>query len=369
LNLWEKYPTVNEAIKGLPGELQVLLTRHEAASLCSEWLRKKHPKEAFRESDSEALFNWDITGMWFSSKDRLHEALSIHRELYTLQCAAQSGHGWIHKGLALVRLRDWHRLLGHPWHEERYLLLTLIEDAVRAKGSIVPEKTGVYHRFRWERGRSDAEFRDIAERVWRVFSENSDLHEFPEDILSRLGSNLSKRAATYAEVDLYEINVEYASALYKRAANKDWKALERLASYELSCVPGFDVEMQRRTDASIFDVLIRLRGQFVDFRKELGTYMIGECKDLEKPVGTESIAYLAQNLTFHECSAGILFSWKGISGSEDMKFATLTVLRAYHHGGKFILVLAEEDFWNAAAGVPLQEILRERYEQVRFDTR
>lgn len=307
--------------------------------------------------------------MWFGSQNRFHEALSIHSELYSLLCAAQSGHGWIHKGQALVRLRDWHRLLGHPWHEERYLLLTLIEDAIRAKGSIVPERTGVYHRFRWEHGRSDAEFSEVAERSWKAFSDNSDLHEFPEEILCRLGSSLLKRAAAYTEADLYEINVEYASALYKRAADKDWRALERLASYELSCIGGFGVEAQKQTLASVFDVLIRLRGEFVDFRKDLGTYIIGECKDWDKPVGTESIAYLAQNLTFHECAAGILFSWSGISGSEDMKFAALTVLRAYHHSGRFILVLDKDDFGQAATGRPLQGILQEKYEKVRFDVR
>ena len=369
MNLWEQYPTILEAIKALPQELQRLLVRLEGARFSSEWLKQKYPKEAFRDSASEAVFNWDITGMWFASQNRLYEALSIHSELYSLMCAAQSGHGWIHKGLALVRLRDWHRQLGHPWHEERYLLLTLIEDAIRAKGSIVPEKTGIYHRFRWEHGRNDAEFNEIAERSWKTFSDNSDLHEFPEEILCRLGSSLSKRAAAYTEADLFEINVEYASVLYKRAHQKDWRALERLASYELSCIAGFGVESQKQTSASVFDVLIRLRGEFVDFRKELGTYIIGECKDWEKPVGTESIAYLAQNLTFHECAAGILFSWNGISGSTDMRFAALTVLRAYHHSGRFILVLDKEDFGQAAAGKPLQEILREKYEEVRFDVR
>jgi hypothetical protein len=237
LNLWEKYPTLQEAIKALPPELQRLLVRHEGARFSSEWLKQKYPKEAFRDSASEAVFNWDMTGMWFASQNRLYEALSIHSELYSLMCAAESGHGSIHKGLALVRLRDWHRRLEHPWHEERYLLLTLIQDAIRSKGSIIPENTGIYHRFRWEHGRSDAEFNEIAESAWKTFSDNSDLHEFPEEILCRLESSLSKRTAAYAEADLYEINVEYASMLYKRAAQKDWRALERLTSYELSTMP------------------------------------------------------------------------------------------------------------------------------------
>ena len=257
---------IPEALKSLPEELTRLLASPEAARLSSTWLNQKYRKEDFYQSDGEAVFSWDITGMWFASQNRFHKALSIHLELYSLLCAAQSGHGWIHKGQPLVRIRDWHRFLGHPWHEE-HLLLTVIEDAIATQGSINPETFGSYHRFRWEQGRSDLEFNDIAERSWKTFSDNSDLHEFPEEILDRLGSNLSRRAAAYTEADLYEINVEYASALYKRAAQKDWRALERLASYELSCIAGFGVERQKQTSASVFDVLIRLRGQFVDFRE------------------------------------------------------------------------------------------------------
>jgi hypothetical protein len=50
-----------------------------------------------------------------------------------------------------------------------------------------------------------------------------------------------------------------------------------------------------------------------------------------------------------------------------MKFAALTVLCAYHHGGRVILVVDHDDCRKASNGEPLQEILRTKYEQVRFD--
>ena len=170
-------------------------------------------------------------------------------------------------------------------------------------------------------------------------------------------------AASQDEVDLFEINTAYASTLYERAATGDWKALERLARYELMCIPGFEVERQKRTDASVFDVFVRLRGNYLDFRRELGSYILGECKDWQEPVGSAVIAYLAQNLTFHECTAGVLFSWRGITGTRQNKDAALTVLRAYHHSGKAILVLDRRDFQKAARGEALQEILRRKYEE------
>ena len=172
--LWDKYPTLQTAIPSLPQELQVRLTRHEAASLCSDWLRVAHPIPSLRNTTGTAVFQWDMVGMFFASQGRLFEAISIHRELYHLMCKAQEGHGWIHKGLPLVRLRDWHRQLGHPWHEERYLLLTLAEDAIRDKGKIaVVELGGIYHRFRWRDGRPDPEFRELAKACWDEFSQKT----------------------------------------------------------------------------------------------------------------------------------------------------------------------------------------------------
>ena len=366
-NLWEKYVTVEASIRALPQELRDLLNRHDAALLCTEWLKTRHPLESLRETDGEAVFQWYMVGMAFSSQRRWHEAISVQKELYELMCKAQEGHGWIHKGLPLVRLRDSHKFLGHPWHEERYLLLTLVEDAIRDEGKIILERSGIYHRFRWEDGRADAEFREISQACWDEFSKQLEMNVFPEEIIGRLGSNLVKRAAAQDETDLYEINSVYASRLYQKAAKADWKALEKLAAYELCCIPGFQVEVQKRTEASVFDVFIRLRGNYVDFRRELGAYMLGECKDWKKRVDPEVIAYLAQNLLFNECTAGILFSWNGVTGTEEMKFAALTVLRAYHHGGRVILVLDHDDFGKASSGEPLQEILRTKYEQVRFD--
>lgn len=366
-NLWAEYVTVDAGISALPPELKALLGRHEAASLCTEWLKSKWPRESLFNSVGEAVFQWDMIGMAFGTQSRFYEAISVHKELYHLMCKAQDNHGWIHKALPLVRLRDWHKRLVHAWHEERYLLLTLVEDAIAAKGQIIPESGGIYHRFRWEDGRPDSEFRDLARASWDEFSRDLEMREFPEEIIGRLGSNVFRRAAAQTEADLYEINPVYASGLYERASKGDWTALEKLAAYELSCIPGLQVEVQKRTMSSVFDVFIRLRGDYADFRSQLGAYMLGECKDWAKPVGPDVIAYLAQNLTFNECTAGILFSWEGITGTNEMKFAALTVLRAYHHGGRVILVLDHNDFQRAASGEPLQDILRVKYEQVRFD--
>jgi hypothetical protein len=206
----------------------------------------------------------------------------------------------------------------------------------------------------------------IARRSWQEYTASRDLRSFPEEILARIGPGIYRAAASQNEVDLFEINTAYAAALFDRAARGDWRALERLAVYQLTCIPGFDVERQRRSEASVFDVFVRVRGTYADFRRELGVYLLGECKNWQKPVGPDVIAYLAQNLIFHECTTGILFSWNGITGRRENKYAALTVLRAYHHSGRIILVLDQKDFKAASRGAPLQELLRAKYELVRF---
>lgn len=367
IDLWMLHPTIDAGVQALPPELKELLKHPEAARLCSNWLQNAHPAFALRKTAGEAVFQWDMVGMFLASQQRWFEAISVHRELYGLMCEAQEGFGWIHKGLPLVRLRDWHRRLGHPWHAERYLLLTLVEDAIADQGKIDRRRRGVYYRCRWEDGWSDEEFRRIEETCWKSFNEEPDMREFPEEIARRVDARHLRAAATPAEADLYEINIPYASRLFQRAAKEDWKALERLAAYELGCIPGFEVELQKRSLASVFDVFVRVRGSYSDFRRDFGTYMLGECKNWQKPVDTETVAYLAQNLALHECPAGILFSQSGISGSDELRYAALTVLRAYHHSGRIILVLNQTDFKMASQGESLQEILRRVYEQVRFD--
>jgi hypothetical protein len=97
-NLWETYATVEAGVESLPAELKQLLARHEAAVLCPEWLKKTYPIETLRQTTGLTVFHWDMVGMWFAQRNRFHEAISIHRELYDLMCLAQEGHGWIHKG-------------------------------------------------------------------------------------------------------------------------------------------------------------------------------------------------------------------------------------------------------------------------------
>ena len=74
--------------------------------------------------------------------------MTVIQELYEHICEAELiTKNLIPKGMPLAWRRDCHKILGHRWLNERYLILTLIEDAIGENGNITPGKEGIYHRF------------------------------------------------------------------------------------------------------------------------------------------------------------------------------------------------------------------------------
>ena len=102
----------------------------------------------------------------------------------------------------------------------------------------------------------------------------------------------------------------------------------------------------------------------------MGFYILVECKNWNKPVGTEEIGYFEHKLSVHDCKAGILFSKTGITGknfNKDYLFGVRTILKSYHHLGRIIMILNYDDFKKTVKGESLIKILRDKYEDVRFD--
>jgi len=265
-------------------------------------------------------------------------------------------------------------MLGHRWLNERYLILTLIEDAIREKGNITPEKGGIYHRFCWEEGHSHEDFEHLAKKSYEIYQSGTERGFFPEYILLKLGVDYSRYSATIHEADSFEVNKRFANYMLEKIEEKgedrEGEMLEDFASYILGCIPGFQVERQKKTKDYHFDGFIRSRGDYLDFRSDLGLYILVECKNWNEPIGPEVIGYFAHKLSVHDCRAGIIFSKSGTTGTHSEKeprFGVLTILKSYHHLGKVIMILNFNDFKKAAKGENLIKILRDKYEEVRFD--
>jgi len=88
---------------------------------------------------------WHLCGLYFFNLGRFHEALAVFSAVYDdmLRYQQVSGKG-VHKGIPLVRMSECHEKLGPSLLSKRYLMLTACEDAIRDRGKINPETTGLY---------------------------------------------------------------------------------------------------------------------------------------------------------------------------------------------------------------------------------
>lgn len=365
----------DKRFKHTPPELESILGKREALPRAIKWMESKIDPSAYKDSSCDGVMIWENVGLHFRNKNRFFDAIIIFQRLYEHICKAELDIGnWIHKGMPLVWIRDCHKILGHRWLSARYLILTLVEDAIREHGIITPGKGGIYHRFCWEEGYSDEYFRKLSKKSYSIYDSNKEMGIFPEYILLQLGIDYLKCSATIHEADNYEVNKIFSEYLLKKlgekGVDKTGKLLEIFASYILGCIPGFQVEERKKTKEYHFDGFLRTRGNYLDFRSDLGFYILVECKNWDKPIGVEEIGYFAHKLSVHDCSAGIIFSKFGTTGErsdKDTLYGVRTILKSYHHLGKIIMILKFDDFEKAAKGENLIRILRDKYEEVRFD--
>lgn len=372
-DLWEN------RLKRLPDDLFRLLSAdRDSLPKALEYLEVNTPAEQFANTVSDWVLHWETTGLFYINSGMPYQAIAFFERLYEKFCSAEKKIGrWIHKGMPLVWIRDCCWRLGHYALAQRFMLLTLIEDSIREKGEITVNISGAYHRFCWEHGFSHASFINLSQQAYKEYQKCPDLGIFPEWILEKLQGQFLPAYPSSDEADLYIINPVYSQLLLKSikepsGSKIDGTELEHFASYMLGSIPGFEVELRKQTKDYHFDGFIRNRGPRLDFRADLGNYILVECKDWTKPAGVDAISHFAFKLQVHDCRAGILFSKSGITGTSggeegDPRYGALTLLKSYHHAGRIIMVLDENDFKEAAEGKNLIQILQGKYEQVRFD--
>ena len=296
---------------------------------------------------------WQDSGLYYAHSTRFVEAIQLfsvlHEKLCSLRLARKE---WLPCGMPLVWISDIYRNLRCLHLAFKYLVLSGISDAIRDRGVVNPD-AGFYWRARWFEGISDQQIRQLYSDA-----------PYPSSV----------------ELDRYALNHSYAQTILENITSAergqgsvDGKDLEALAEYLLGCIPGFEVVMNITTGDSQVDALVRNRGPRYDFREDLGAYMVVECKDWSKPVSSREVGWFVNKLLTQECKAGILFSSEGITGDAtkgggEVRYAALTLLKAYQRAGTIVMVLNKTDFQKAASeGTNLIRVLQSVYEQVRFD--
>jgi len=110
---------------------------------------------------------WELAGLHLGTRQpRFYEAIWIFEEWYQQLLEYQIASGErVHKGAPLVWIRDFHVNLDHKALAKRFIMLTLIEDALSGNGTIEPERSGVYFRLIWHHGMPDRQLREYAEQI------------------------------------------------------------------------------------------------------------------------------------------------------------------------------------------------------------
>lgn len=371
----QQFDSFLQGIAAVDSELARILPERDSLRPAIDRLDKITSRDLLVKESLEERRMWQDVGLfYYKSAGRLYDAIAVFSRLYERICEEQQQNSiWLPKGMPLVWIADCHNDLGHQVLSARYLLLTAASDAIRDRGVINPNG-GVYFRAVWHRGWTGEDLRTFYSHCFTAFSKDDALCSYPEHILSKVAIPFVMPYATTSELDIYEVNKAYASKILdlvkrKREAGHDvdGKDLERLATYLLGAIPGFEVRSAFRAGDTEYDGIVRNTGPKYDFRADLGFYLLVECKDWKEPVGVPEVSQFINKLVLQDCRGGILFSALGITGDGRNRDAELQLLKAHYRAGKVIIVLSQEDFRSAASGKNLVSMLRDKYESVRFD--
>lgn len=311
---------------------------------------------------------WEVVGLLHLNTGRVHEALAIFSRLYQHMLSAQTTGGRIHKGMPLVWIAECFARLRFAVHAKRYLMLTLCEDALREKGAVSPENTGVYFRLVWQ-GLPDKELRQYANRFYELSQQEPAEALFPEALLQRVDQGWITEFPSANEASSYWVNPAYLHHLFNKLGDGSGLALELLAEYLMSCMPGCRTMRRQRSGSTDYDIVCSIDGFELDFRSELGRYFVCECKDWSSPADFTAMAKFCRVLDSIKSRFGVLFSKSGISGAGASAFAAREQLKVFQDRGVVIVVLDLKDLERVNDGASLVQMLRERYEAVRLDLR
>ncbi len=229
------------------------------------------------------------------------------------------------------------------------------------------ETTGIYFRLVWGHGLSERELRRYATRAFELYQQSPRDAPYPEWILQEVSHEWMQEYPSASEIGYSRANPHYIRYFLDSLGEGSGQALERLAQYLLSVIPGCRTYRRKRSGSTNYDVIFTLEGHGLDFRAELGRYALVECKDWETLMNSNAIRGFLQTLDRARCSFGITFSREGLTGKGEARDAELELFSAYQRHGRVVVVIDRKDLERLAAGESIISLLRSRYEQVRLN--
>lgn len=320
------------------------------------------------EQTTAAFLKWQRCGLYLMQAGRVPDAIALFAKIYDLILEhPEPPPVSIARGSSLVWLSDCYRAIDQMSLAQRYLMLTVIDEAIGNKGDVYRHGGG-YPRARFVFGISDSDLMAFCAETWTIYEKDKDSGRFPEWVLQNCRIEWKTTLPTAAEASQYVISRCYAQWLLSRlAGDETGSALEDLAKYLMSAIPGCRTST-KRSPSTDYDVVCALDGPADDFRRDVGRYVLCECKDWETPADFTAVAKFARVLESAKCRFGILFSRNGVTGDgKEPKAARRELLKLYHDTGIVVVVVSEEDLRNVVEGSNLVLLLRRKYEEVRLD--
>jgi hypothetical protein len=366
----EEPPWFSELREKAPPALFSLTSQIDGAVRLVAELQKTYPYERFVSEDDRLASQrvWELFGLFYLNHGRNHEALALFEALYEQELKAQeTNKEWFNKGTPLVWISDCYFRMGFVALAKRYLMLTLCEDAVTAKGEVRAEGSGYYWRAVVLPRLPHREVAKYVAATYRIWETDKEKGLFPEWVLQQADQLWMTEFPTHQEAALCPVSKPYIRHLLTELGDPTGKSLEQLAEHVLLCMPGCRTTRRQRSPSTDYDIVCSIEGLDIDFRSELGRYFLCECKDWKRAADFTTVAKFCRVLDSTKCRFGILFSTHGISGQGKARDAERETIKVFQDRGVVIVVVDKSDLESVAEGVNFVSLLRAKYERVRLD--
>jgi hypothetical protein len=164
----------------------------------------------------------------------------------------------------------------------------------------------------------------------------------------------------------------WAEATSAATAYQRGKLLELTVAYFFVTHGGFDVRLRLTGLDSEFDLLLRSRDPDARVHRELGSYILVECKNTDTRTSASKVRNFSAKVRYAGCRSGVLVSRTGLTGTrpDSVGYAAYAVRKAYHRDGSIIVLMDGDDIQEVIDGsLGFLDLLERRYEEIRFDLR
>jgi len=136
----------------------------------------------------------------------------------------------------------------------------------------------------WRHGLTHEEFERYATQFFKLAVKEPAWALLPEALLQHVDDGWLTEVPSALEASSYQVNSRYVGHLLEQMGRGNGEALEVLAQYLMSCIPGCRTRRHLRSRSSDYDVVCMMEGLDFDFRSELGRIFVCECKDWAQPL-------------------------------------------------------------------------------------